>query len=952
MLRSECRRGVNPSTRKYQLGRRFLIPILSCFLAAVLASPMVSTSANAQQSSGDLDSTFSSDGKLTDWLGAAYAVAIQPDGRIVAAGATNNGGSFAVARYNADGSSDLSFGGGDGKVSTEIGFSHESANAVALQSDGKIVVLGTTWDGSASQWGHFSLVRYNPDGSLDPAFGGGDGIVVTENLGTGWVAANSIAIQSDGKIVAAGRTDYQAYDFPYLTIVRYNPDGSLDLPFGGGDGQATIPGGSAPPVENATSVALQPDGKIVAAGYMYGPTDFSAVVRFDSNGSLDQTFGGGDGIVYTEIGKQAEIGQSLAIHSDGKIVVGSQTTDFNSACSVTLFRYTSDGSLDATFDSDGKVVTPICSAYDATRNVAVQSDGKVMAAGHTDDASNNDFALARYNSNGTLDTAFGGGDGVATIDFNISTDLSYAMALDSQGRAVLVGRSSGNVALARFLVNQSATRTNYALASNGATATASSTHSAGYAPAGAVDGDRKGSNWAAGGGWNDATESSYPDWLQVDFGGPRTIDRIGVFTVQDTYWAPAEPTAGMTFSQYGATDFEIQYWVGSGWVTIPGGTVAGNINVWREIAFPAVTTTKIRVVVNNALAGYSRITEMEAWGGGQSPTPVPGGGINVALAANGGVANASSQYSAAYPISSLNNGDRKGTNWGSGGGWNDADSGAYPDWAEISFSGTKTINEINVFTLQDAYWDPAEPTPDMLFGAYGITAFDVQYWDGAAWATVPGGSVAGNSNVWRRFTFPTLSTQKIRVIVGASSQGYSRITEIEAITAAPTYGGRTNHALTSNGGAASASSTYSDNYPVASANDGDRRGLNWGAGGGGWNDATNDFFPDWIEVEFSGNSSIDEIDLITVQDSYWDPAEPAVGMTFSQYGITDFDVQYWNGSGWVSVPGGSVIGNNNVWRKITFSPVATTKIRISVNNALGGYSRVTEVEAWGEVPGG
>ena len=106
---------------------------------------------------------------------------------------------------------------------------------------------------------------------------------------------------------------------------------------------------------------------------------------------------------------------------------------------------------------------------------------------------------------------------------------------------------------------------------------------------------------------------------------------------------------------------------------------------------------------------------------------------------------ASSTYSASYPASAVNNGDRKGLNWGNGGGWTDATPGAYPDWVQIDFNGMKTICEIDVFTIQDNYGNPVEPTDAMTFALYGITAFNVQYWDGANWVTVPGGSVTGNN---------------------------------------------------------------------------------------------------------------------------------------------------------------------------------------------------------------
>ena len=100
----------------------------------------------------------------------------------------------------------------------------------------------------------------------------------------------------------------------------------------------------------------------------------------------------------------------------------------------------------------------------------------------------------------------------------------------------------------------------------------------------------------------------------MDFAGTKTIDEIDVFTVQDNYASPTEPTDTQTFTNYGITDFDVQYWTGSAWATVPGGAVTGNNKVWRKISFTAVATTKIRVVVNNALASYSRITELEAWG--------------------------------------------------------------------------------------------------------------------------------------------------------------------------------------------------------------------------------------------------------------------------------------------------------------------------------------------------
>jgi len=158
------------------------------------------------------------------------------------------------------------------------------------------------------------------------------------------------------------------------------------------------------------------------------------------------------------------------------------------------------------------------------------------------------------------------------------------------------------------------TRLNFAAAANGGVASASSSYSAGYGLDGANNGDRAGVGWGAGGGWNDASWSAFPDTLRIDFAGPRTIDEIDVFSVQDAYSAPVQPTVAMSFSQYGLVAFDVQYWNGSSWVAVPNGSIAGNNLVWRKITFTAITTTAIRVVVNQAADGFSRITELEAWG--------------------------------------------------------------------------------------------------------------------------------------------------------------------------------------------------------------------------------------------------------------------------------------------------------------------------------------------------
>ena len=324
-----------------------------------------------------------------------------------------------------------------------------------------------------------------------------------------------------------------------------------------------------------------------------------------------------------------------------------------------------------------------------------------------------------------------------------------------------------------------AARVNWALAANGGVMTASSTINAGYPPSGANDGNRSGSNWGSGGGWNDATGNAWGDWLQVDFGTARTVAEVDVFMIQDNYQNPIQPTEAMVFTQYGLTDFEVQYWTGSTWEPVPGGTVSGNNKVWRRFTFTPVSTSRLRVVVANALQGYSRVVELEAYSTVAASTPSTPTVRNVALLTNGGSATSSSNYNG-YGPGSVINGDRRGLNWGADGGWNDATGYSWPDTLQIAFDGTKSITEIDVYTIQDAYANPQEPTETLTFTQYGVTDFQLQYWNGTAWMAIPGGSVTGNDRVWRKFTFAAISTSAIRVVVSGGVQGYSRIIEVEA----------------------------------------------------------------------------------------------------------------------------------------------------------------------------
>jgi hypothetical protein len=318
-------------------------------------------------------------------------------------------------------------------------------------------------------------------------------------------------------------------------------------------------------------------------------------------------------------------------------------------------------------------------------------------------------------------------------------------------------------------VNPASGSINVALSVNGGVASASSTLSSGFPVSSINNNERAGVNWGNGGGWNDSTGNTFPDWVQINFNGNKTVDHVVVYTLQDNYAHPVEPTDTMTFTTEGVTAFTVQGWNGAAWVTLA--TITGNNLVKRTVNFTAYTTSRIRINITAALDQYSRITEVEAWGVSAPET-------NVALAANGGTPSASSTFSASFPVSSINNNERAGANWGNGGGWNDNTSDAFPDWVQINFNDTKTVDRVVLYTVQDNYANPVEPTDTMTFTAQGITGFVVAGWTGSTWTTLA--TVSGNNLVKRTVNITPYTTSRIRINITGALNHYSRVTEVEA----------------------------------------------------------------------------------------------------------------------------------------------------------------------------
>jgi uncharacterized delta-60 repeat protein len=426
-----CRGGAYDSPGREERMRMPRSTRSAAALAAALLLGLV-PSAAAQAAPGDLDPTFSGDGKQTTDFGqfrdGAGGVALQGDGKIVAVGGTG-GGDFALARYDATGSLDPSFSG-DGKQTTDFGggpAAGDAAAAVALAPGGKIVAVGYF------RRCCFAVARYKPNGSLDPTFSG-DGKQTTNFGGT----ASAVAIQRDGKIVVAGYAGGRGF-----ALARYNPNGSLDRSFSS-DGKQTTDSGQV-----AYAVAIQPDGKIVVVGRGGVEGSNFALARYDPNGSLDTSFSG-NGRQQTNFGGY-DGARGVALQGDGKIVAvgfASLGGDFG------LARYNPNGSLDTSFSGNGRQTTDFGGSTDGASGVAIEGDGKIVVVGCAcpDDPNARDFALARYNPNGLLDTSFSG-DGKETTDFGASEDIAGALALQTDGNIVAVGGGGpgGDFALARYL---------------------------------------------------------------------------------------------------------------------------------------------------------------------------------------------------------------------------------------------------------------------------------------------------------------------------------------------------------------------------------------------------------------------------------------------------------------------------------------------------------------------
>ena len=403
----------------------------------------------ASGASGSLDACFGTGGTVISDLGGIgedsdiYGVAIQPDGKIVAVGRRYVGqNEVALVRYASNGSMDTTFGtAGVGPAMVGV-----TANALVIQADGKITAVGNAYIVTSSGINQqvMTLLRFNADGSSDATFGAGGALNAPF---TAWANGTAVALQSDGKIVAAGATNDGTSNV--FAVARFNADGSIDTTFNTtGTASAAAGTGSV----STTGVAIQPDGKIVLVGELVNANQYLfELVRFNADGSLDTSFGSA-GSVTPALGTGNSGAGAVAIQPDGKIVAVGYSSSGTQAVPVVV-RYGADGSLDTTFNATG-IATASLGVSATGDAVAIQADGKIVIAGTTTPTATSEtqFGVARFTPSGSLDTTF---DATGTVSTKLGySDRAFAVAIQPDGKIVAAGADyTGNhdtFALARY----------------------------------------------------------------------------------------------------------------------------------------------------------------------------------------------------------------------------------------------------------------------------------------------------------------------------------------------------------------------------------------------------------------------------------------------------------------------------------------------------------------------
>jgi len=391
----------------------------------------------AAASPGDLDTTFAAPNGFTTMPNAEFfGVAIQPaDQKIVAVG--HLGDNPAVVRYNTDGTLDSSFGtGGIASVITPVQVFGE---AIALQPDGKIVAGCSTTFGQPGTGGDFFIIRFNPNGSIDTSFGQNGTLQLDLSDPLSFVRDElliGLALASNGKIVIVGAgRDHLTGNDPRIALVRLESNGALDTTFGTGGIVQDLP------MDSPTDVAVLADGRILvsAFGVVFSQSAFDlALIRYNNDGTLDTSFGGG-GLASVNF-PEFDLPRHIAVQPDGRIVLAGLTFTPSTDSAQSLWRFDSNGTLDTSFGQGGKAMSSLGGFSNAT-SVAIQTDGSIVVVGTFTtmlNASDIRTLLSRYTSNGSLDPTFGNSGNVFTFFPGFEGAFS-GVAIQSDGKIVVVG---------------------------------------------------------------------------------------------------------------------------------------------------------------------------------------------------------------------------------------------------------------------------------------------------------------------------------------------------------------------------------------------------------------------------------------------------------------------------------------------------------------------------------
>lgn len=421
----------------------------------LLFSILIIISNIVQAQDGSFDASFDLDGQLVTDINGGYEfcndLIVLPDDKIISIG--TSGSDIALVKYDVNGILESTYGNNGIKLLTISG-GPNPAKAI-LQSDGSIIIYGNFTNIFPTE---LFILRIDSNGNLDNSFGTNG--IVTTNFGNDGQYPGGIKLQSDGKIIISGTTENFSPLNSDIIVMRLNSNGSLDNTFGTNgqiiinvdllDGSQTL--------DYGIDILFRDDGKIIVIGSSDISGNKIVLIRLNSNGTIDSSFGS-SGLVVEMFNTNFDAWTCSALQSDNKIIIGGQSNDGNNDV-FALARFEENGAYDNTFGSSGKVMNSVDNYSSYGKDILIQNDGKIILIGSViDNTFNYAFAISRYNSDGTLDTSFDT-DGTKSFTFNSSfpPNDANAVATQSSGKILIAGivnnNSDNDIGIARIISSQ------------------------------------------------------------------------------------------------------------------------------------------------------------------------------------------------------------------------------------------------------------------------------------------------------------------------------------------------------------------------------------------------------------------------------------------------------------------------------------------------------------------